>query len=1130
MKVLLLLFFIGINTVFAESYSQKTRLSLHLKDVTIEDLFTEIEKNSEYIFMYKEDVPTKSKVSVEVENETLDKILNQILNSKDINYFINGRQVILSRKAPSLPSNPYLQQHTNPVSGLVTDGEGNPIIGATVSIAGTTTGIITDIDGKYTLNAKEGDKLVFSYLGYNTEERIVKKEAIINVRMMEANIGLEDIVVIGYGQQKKSSVVASVNTISAKELSVPSRSLTNSIAGQIAGVMAIQRTGEPGHDDAQFWIRGVSSFAGGTNPLVLVDGVPRKMNDIGIDEIESFTVLKDAAATAVYGSEGANGVVLITSKRGTVQKTTMDIRAEYSIVAPTRLPDLMDSYNYLKMYNEAVWNDAGNPTSNFSYPYSDAILEKYRTGVDTDLYPNVNWMDMMRSHTENSRFTINFRGGNEKAKYFVSGAYYQENGIFDSKALDDYSSNIGLKRYNLRSNIDIELTKTTSLRTDISGQYLTTQGPRIGTQRIFTTLSYFPTYLIPMRYSDGTFSEHPRYSGERSNPYNLLNESGYQKEWGAFLQTRVGLEQKLDFLLPGLYIKADISFDAEYTSTTVRSKDPLTKYAKGRDEDGNLIYETISTGHPDLSNPEDTGKSGKRKIYTEASVNYKNTFNKLHDVTGILLVMAKEEKLQNNELAYRKQSFVARATYGYDNRYMMEGSFGMTGSENFAKGHRYGIFPAVGVAWYMSNEAFMKNIEETINKLKFRFSYGKTGNDFLGADQGRFPYRGSLEMGGAGYNFGFNPGANGGGTNSPGSGITEKMFASPFLTWEIEYKKNIGLDMGLLGGRIDLTVDGFSNKRSSILLKRRTVSNVTGFREFPFQNFGIVTNKGFDGSLVVKQNIADFAVTLRGNITYARNKIIEYDEIKPVYDYQAITGGSLQKPYIYLTEGLYTDNDFDIDVNPDTGGKTYTLKEGMPNPGATVMPGDIKYKDLNNDGKINNYDQTYDHKYYSPTPELIYGFGINMEYKGFYAGCFFQGAGKTSLNLNGAYFIPFGGGLDESSARMEALDHWKATEPDNHNVLFPRLHPANYSHNSKPSDWWYRDARFIRLKNVEFGYDFSKRLINKAFMKSLRLYVQGNNVAIWDKVKFWDPEMGGEYSGAKYPITGSWTVGLEVTF
>lgn len=1020
-----------------------------------------------------------------------------------------------------------LQQKKHTVSGLLTDADGNPIIGATVSIKGTTHGVTTDIDGRYILNdVNEGDIIEYRYIGYNTEEKTYKGEKDINIRMVEATVGLDDVVVIGYGQQKKESVVSSINTISAKELSMPTRSLANNLAGQIAGVLAVQRSGEPGRDDAQFWIRGISSFAGGTSPLVLVDGVPRSMSDIGVDEIETFTVLKDAAATAVYGAEGANGVVLITSKRGTTQKASLDIRAEFGMAKPTRLPKLMNSYDYSMLNNEAAWETAGNPTSNWEAPYSDYALEMFRTGADPDLYPNADFLSLLKDQTYNERVTLNLRGGSDRVRYFVSGAFYHENGLYDSQTSDSYSSNIGLSRYNIRSNIDIDVTKTTELSVDISGQYTDSHYPGASTDRIWGNIFYFAPNQFPLIFSDGTISECKQYNGETGNPYNFLNESGYEDNWEAFLQSKLTLNQKLDFITKGLSLKLSGSFDADYYSGTKRSKIPAS-YRMELDENGEKHYIQVNEGQPNLSDPSESGKGGEKRIYLEGSLNYKRVFNDLHDVTGILLYMQKERQTQGSGLPFKKQSFVARASYGYDNRYMLEGSFGMTGSENFASGHRWGIFPAIGAAWYISNEKFMKGTEDIINKLKLRASYGITGNDNIGST--RFPYRASLNQGAPGYNFGFADGPNGSTSNGYG-GITENLFASPFLTWEKEEKKNIGVDLGLLRGRIDMSVDFFQNDRKDILMQRKTVSGVTGFRNSPWQNFGKVRNRGLDGNIVLKQNIQNVNLSFRGNFTYARNKVIEYDEIAPKYEYQRYTGNSLGKPCLYIAEGLYTNDDFNITENPENGSKSYVLKDGLAVPSGAVSPGDIKYKDLNNDGKIDSYDTTYDHKFRSENPEIVYGFGLNAEYKGFYAGIFFQGVANASMNLNGSInFIPFNHG-ELGPVRSEAVSHWSSKNPDNTDVMFPRLHTANFSHNTYNSTWWYRDAGFLRLKNLEFGYNFDKELLKKCLMKQARLYVQGNNLAVWDNIKMWDPELGSAGAGVKYPINMTWTVGLELTF
>ncbi|MCM0711964.1 MULTISPECIES: TonB-dependent receptor [Parabacteroides] len=1133
-RKLFLCLFLGMAlNVSANSsiFEQKFTLNLSFKNAKIEQVLDAITKQSGIKIAYNNDeIATNKSVSVNIKTSDIEDALEAVLGNGYTFKQIDDYIAIARKEGNAEKATPSItQQKDLQIKGLITDADGNPIIGATVAVKGTTTGVITDIDGQYVINAPKGCILEFRYIGYNTEEKEVKNDNPINIRMMESSVGLEDVVVIGYGQQKKESVVASINTISAKELSMPTRSLTNNLAGQISGILAVQRSGQPGKDDSEFWIRGVSSFAGGTSPLVLVDGVPRSMSDIGVDEIESFTVLKDASATAVYGAEGANGVVLITSKRGTAQKPTLDIRAEFSVAKPTRLPKMMGSYDHLSLYNEAVWESKGNPTS-FVAPYSDDVLEMYRSGIDPDLYPNADFTSLLKDNTQNQRVTLNLRGGSERVKYFVSGAFYNENGIFDSQAIDKYDANIGLSRYNIRSNVDINVTKTTDLSVDMSGQYMDSSYPAKDVNTIFTNIYAYAPYLFPLRFSDGKFAEHPQWNGSSTeNPYNMLNESGYQKNWDAFIQSKITLNQKLDFITKGLSLKLTGSFDANYASITKRTKSP-TSYTMKLNENGEKEYVQINEGQPNLSdhaNDAASGKTGRKQIYLEASLNYTRTFNELHDVAGMVLYMQKDRQDMGSGLPYKKQSVVARTSYGFDNRYLAEASFGLTGSENFAKGYRYGIFPSVGLAWYVSNEAFMKNAEDIINKLKIRASYGLTGNDNVGGS--RFPYRGVLVNGAEDVFFGFNGGSGGKGVNSQGKGLIEGIFSAPYLSWEVEEKKNIGLDLGLLRGRIDISVDFFKNDRRDILMQRKTISSVTGFRQNPWQNYGKVSNKGIDGNIVIKQKVQQVNLSFRGNITYAKNKVIEYDEVKQRYDYQAYTGHSLGTPKLYIAEGLYTDNDFIITENPSDGSKNYTLKEGLAIPSGAVMPGDIKYTDLNNDKKIDSYDQTYNHGFYAQNPEWVYGFGLNAEYKGFYAGIFFQGVANASINLNGGRFVPFSGGLT-GSTRVESVDHWSSRNPENHNVLYPRLHPEQFSHNTMGSTWWYRNGNFIRLKNLEFGYQFNPKTLQKALIKNARLYVQGNNIAVWDHIKMWDPELGSAGGGSKYPISMTWTVGLELGF
>jgi TonB-linked outer membrane protein, SusC/RagA family/TonB-dependent outer membrane receptor, SusC/RagA subfamily, signature region len=1129
-------FAIGVS---AQSGTEK--ISISFQEIPLKEAIQKIEKASNYVFFYDAtETNVEQSVSLNAQNEEIRLAIRRMFAPTDISFSFQKNQILLEKKKNA---EAIKKGAPRTVSGVITDNLGEPIIGATVTIKGTVTGVLTDIDGKYSINTREGEILEFRYIGYNSIEQKVKKSDVMNITLEESNINLDDVVIVGYGSQKKESVVSSVNSIKPSEIAIPARSLNNTLAGQIAGVIAIQRSGEPGNDDADFWIRGQSSYAGGTSPLVLVDGVPRSMSDIDVDEIESFTVLKDAAATAVYGSEGANGVVLITSKRGRAQKTVVTFNAQYSIATPTRMPELMNSADYLSMWNEASWNDANNPDwTNYlanQAPYSSDELNMYRSGVDPDLYPNSIWTDLLSKHTENQRYTINFRGGSEKTRFFVSGAYYQENGIFKSNPLDDYDANIGLKRYNLRSNVDMDITPTTKLSVDMSGQYKTQNNPGNTSDQIFKHIVLFPTHLVPFLWSDGTAAVCSTDADGRYNPYNLLNYSGYSKGWSAALQTKATLKQQLDFITKGLSIQGSISFDADYSSTRKRTMSPAKYTVSGRNEDGSLNKSLFAEGSP-LGDVSFSATSGTKKIYIEAQLNYAHTFGKKHDVTGVLVYNQKETEYQGSKnssgsdvvgglklLPYRKQNVVARGTYTYDGRYVLEASFGATGSENFAQGNRWGIFPAVGGAWNIHAEKFMQkdNILNILNKLRLRASYGITGNDNTGSD--RFVYRELLTDSGS-MNLGLNQGTNGGPTKDWGR-IYENTFAAPSLTWEIEKKANFGIDMGLFRGRVDITADYFSNRRENILIERVTIPTATGFRNNPWQNFGITTNKGVDASLVVKHNIGDWSFSGRGNITYAVNKIVEKDEIPQAYSWLAQTGTSIGVNKIYVAEGLFTNDDFNISQNSD-GSYNYQLKDGIPTYDANVKPGDIKYKDLNGDGTINDNDQTYYSGIYPNNPQIVYGFGVNVQYKGIYAGIFFQGVGKASTNLkaNTSYFVPFANGKDQSSARAEAINHWSANNPDNTNVLYPRLHTNEYANNTLNSTWWYRDGSFLRLKNVELGYQFDKRLVQKWKMQNLRIYVQGSNLAVWDHIKMWDPEIGN--SGAKYPLNATWTLGLDVTF
>lgn len=1125
-KALLLLLSVQFSAGFASasaSYSEQTYLSIEANNMTVKKVFELIEKKSEYIFFYVDKyVDLSRKVNIDVKEERIETILDKLFANTDHTYSINDRQIVISKKEADAPA----QQQTRRVTGIVMDSKGESVVGATVMVKGTTIGVTTDAEGRYEIRVPDKNSiLTVSYLGYTPEDVKVNGRTNINVVMHEDLKLVDEVVVIGYGQQKKESVVVSMSSVKSAELQAPTRNLMSNIAGQVSGLIAVQRSGEPGYDNAEFWIRGISSFGGGNSPLVLVDGVPRNMADIETDEIETFSVLKDAAATAIYGAEGANGVILITTKRGRDEKPKITFRTEHSVSSPQRLPRFVNSAQHLELFNEALRND-GEPAL-----FSDEYIDNFRNSTDRDLYPDTDWIsELLRKRTHNHRYTLNVRGGSAKAKYFVSGAYFNESGIYKGNPTQQYDTNIGLSRYNLRSNIDMKVTSTTDVSVDLAGQYMLTNYPGKSSATIFRSMLITPPYTFPAVYSDGTVATYEQERGANMrNPYNELMNSGYTKEWRTGIQSKVAIKQQLGFITQGLTAKLTISYDYDALFKSSRTYNPSRYHATGRDENGALQFIQVVSGTPDLSDPNESNTAVK-KIYIDASVNYKRTFAMKHETSAMLLYMQKETQNHNEALAFRKQGFVGRVTYGYDSRYFVEGNFGYTGSETFAKNYRFGFFPAVGFAYYLSNEPFFpEKVRNYVDKLKIRLSYGRTGNDNTGGN--RFLYRPTFTMNAGGWNQGIN---DNGGTNGLGNGIVEGRPEALQLGWEIEDKQNYGFELGMFGNKLDLVFDYFTSERSRILMQRKTISQIGGFRVNPWENFGKVSKHGVDMSLNARHSFGDLSLSARGTFTLAKNKITEYDELTPRYPWMAQTGQSIGVNTLYIAERLYTRDDFFVSTN-SYGIETYTLRPELPQPtlGGIIGPGDIKYRDVNGDGVVDSYDRVTGVGH-PKNPEIVYGFGLNAEYKGFYASVFFQGTGNTSVLLGGDTsegWFPFAWGVDQTGYRSFALDRWTEADP-RQDVLMPRLHKsnANNANNTVGSTWWLRNGGFLRLKNVEFGYQLPRKVLQQLRVRAARLYVMGYNLACWDDIQFFDPESGNANAGNNYPKSRTFTVGLEVTF
>lgn len=996
------------------------------------------------------------------------------------------------------------------ISGKVTDVNGNPVPAVNVIEKGTKNAVQTDFDGAFTISVSSNQSvLIFEFIGMKTIEKSVNNSTTLNVVLDSETNDLNEIVVVGYGTQKKESVVGAISTLKPGLLQVgTSRTLGNNLGGQIAGVIAVQRSGEPGYDASDIKIRGISTFAGGTSPLVLVDGIERNLNDIDVASIESFSVLKDAAASAVYGVRGANGVILVNTKRGFVGKPTIQVRTETAIQQPTILPKFIRAAPYMSLINELAAD------SNRPLPFTDERIAKTASNYDPDLYPDVNWIDAItKDYAATSRTSLNIAGGSDVLRYAMTASYYNERGILAADPKQSYDSETRLNRATVRTNIDINLSKTTLFRVNIGGFLQQLNKGDNSTDNLFNTAFETTPFAHPAIYSDGTIPKVPA----RPNPWAISTQQGYYKQGASKIESFIALEQDLGNLITkGLKGKLVYSFDSYSSNRITRGKSPdYYNVASGRDLQGNLIHDIQQYGQEFLGFG-NGAEYGDRRVYLEASTTYGRTYGK-HDLNGLLLY--NQNSYDNGGVQpYRHQGIAGRTSYGFDRKYIGEFNFGYNGSENFAKGERYGFFPSVALGWIASEEKFMEPYLDVVNKLKFRGSYGLVGNDNIGSDR-RFAYQTTINGNSGGYNWGT-------GTGNYIGGIQEGEVGVTNLTWEKVVKTDIGLELGLWK-MLDITVDVFKEKRKDIFIRRATVPTQAGFINTPFANFGKMENKGLEVALNFnKQITSDFFMSWRANFTYVENKVTQRDEpdgVRDLYPYKSATNIQNNTLWGQTAMGLYTTDDFDSE--------TGLLNDDLPESqlGGVVRPGDIKYLDKNNDGVINALDEGFIGG--TRDPQIIYGFGSTSKYKQFDLSFFFQGVGKTYEIIgqggeDSARFIPGSGTGTLGNIYTNYNDRW-TEENQSQDVFWPRLSYGTNTNNSVASTWWKKDMSFIRLKSIELGYSFKKALVEKIKLGGLRLYASGNNLFYISKFKLWDPELDTR-TGLKYPSTKSILFGLEI--
>jgi len=1037
------------------------------------------------------------------------------------------------------------------VSGTVLDKTTNdPLIGVSVVVKGVANaGTITDMDGKFTLKLPYAEApLVFSYLGYQPQEIVPGAKNELTVLLQEDTKALQEVVVVGYTKQRKETMIGSVATITTKDLTQsPTANINNALAGRLPGLIVNQYAGgEPGVDQSELFIRGKATY-GNQSAIVIVDGIERDMSYLAPDEIETFTILKDASATAAYGIRGANGVIVITTKRGkAAEKATVNLKASIGINQPIGFPEYLGSADYATLYNEARLNDAkmtGADISSLNL-FSQQAIDNFRRakgdnsdglGYDWDYY------DFAFKPGLQEDVSLSIRGGTDKVRYYVLANYFSQGGNYKYSNAGEYDSQTKFTRYNFRSNIDININRYLSTRLDLGARITDRNAPGTTAGRLMTICATQPPYL-PILVEENAHPQNEEYIqqnprgmlyGDNIYRYNLLGElsrTGYLNEKNTYLNGSFAMNLDMEFLTKGLKAEVMFSYDASEGRWINRKLDTYKdgyreypKYATFMPIEGSDAYMAgghytgaYKTGNKyDIDQTIGNGFSHNAsdgRTYIQARLDYNRLFSNRHEVTAMLLAN-RGNCTVNNELAYHSQGITGRFAYYYNQKYLMEFNFGYNGSENFAPGKRYGFFPAGSIGWVVSEEEFMKKAS-WIDFLKVRASYGLVGSDNVSS---RFPYL-AFYGGGSGYDFGNNFGTNVGGTS-------EGNLANANLTWEKARKLNVGIDFTTLNQRLALTIDAFYEYRFDII----TDMNSDGIMGYPdivgkdaaLQNLGEVSNRGVDIELSWNDKIGkDFRYYIRPNLTFSRNRLEYKAEVARKNSWRKETGKRLYENFVYVFDHFVADQEEADRLN----------KIGYQ-PWGQLIPGDVVYKDLDRNGVIDDEDRTVMGN--PRSPELMFGIPFGFQYKNFDFSVLLQGATKSSILLNGAAVFDFPQFEQDKIGRVKKmhLDRW--TPETAATAKYPALHYGTHDNNKNGnSSLFLYDASYLRLKNVEFGYNVSPKLLRKFHVQQARIYVQGLNLLTFDKLGDVDidPETKSGDGASWYPIQKVFNFGIDITF
>ena len=1128
--------------------AQNTSISLRVKDKPLKEVLNQIETDEGYIFLYKDKtMDLERKISLDVRNASLETILRRILDEKT-EFGISERQVVLyTRKEAAKTSPADTPSRKITVRGTVRDAGGNVLIGVSVVEKGTTNGTATDANGLYSIDVKSAEAiLTFSYLSYKTVESAVSTRTQLDVTLEEDAARLDDVVIIGYGAQTKASITGALATVDTKELvKAPVASITNVLAGSVPGVATVQTSGQPGNDAATIYIRGVGSLNSNyAAPLVLVDGVEREFSQIDPNEIENFSILKDAASTAVFGVRGANGVILITTKRGQEGRPSISVSSITGVQQPLSYVQQTGSYEYARFWNIKQQTDGVTDKTQY---FSREAIEAYRTGSDPIMYPNVRWKDkMFNSVFLQTKNNINISGGGQNVRYFVSLGYLYQNGVLKQTKYLDYDNNYSYNRYNYRANVDFDLTRTTALKIGIGGNVGKSQNPLTvadGNEWVYATIWAVPMSspgfvngkrtLIPDGFIPSTI--------ELRDGYSTFFGYGYEQIYRTTLNCDAEIVQNFDFLTKGLSVSIKGAYDNRFNLTKSRTangwrqeyqrayyksylEDP-TKPQTDPDYDKTIVYIPASEAAPDYSKDQPLNYSENdygrdRNWYIEAKINYSRSFGVSgdHKVSAMFLYNQSRDYYPvagGGTFQYIPRSYVGyvgRVTYGYRNKYLVDVNIGYNGSENFAPGKtRYGAFPSASVGWVLSEEGFMRH-QNAISYLKFRASWGRVGNDLSGA---RFMYMPSGWSQNGSYSFGI---------NNPNSleAYGEGTLGNTDVTWETADKQNYGIDLKFFNSRLSATFDYFIEHRTGILISPESTPSIIA-TALPNLNIGKVDNHGYEVSLGWRDKIGkDFTYNVDANVSFARNKILYMDEVPKQFSYMNQTGGSTgRQTGVYNYIRLYQYSDFITGADGEL-----TLKPELPQPYQKVYPGDAMYADLNGDHIVDGNDKSV--AGYATRPEYVFGMNMGFDWKGFN----FTMQWVGSKNVNRMYDIEYR--IHYTNAGKRCLLSYffdVCWTPENHlGAGYPRPSEESDSCNSEPSTLWLVDASYLRLKSLSFGYTITgKKFLKKLGLSSLGLNFSGYNLLTFSPLKYLDPESDPNRFG-DYQLIKVYSFGLNLNF